>query len=614
MSVFFSSKILSRNEVIGLCDAARTAGKKVGYTSGVFDILHPGHVQYLEDARKLVDVLIVGVNADSSVRANKGPRRPINSQEDRAAVVAGLGSVSHVFIFDEQNNNENVVLLRPDVYVKAGDYAPEALSSKPLVEKSGGRVEIVPMQGELSTTGIINRIEDAFRTVEGQTVTYGKRPAIFVDRDGTINEHVEYLSEPSKFREIPGSLEALRMLKAAGYRIVVVTNQPGIGLGYFAREDLFAVNREMLRQATKVGLAIDRIFFCPHSKADGCRCRKPGTLLIERAVIDLNIDLPRSFMIGDMTSDIQLGKNVGCTSVLVATGKGGHDEICEVVPDIIAENLLEAAKVILSKGALNVVEGPAITVAPMLDPSERRVLEAVGRFGGDVGHDFSNILGSALACIDLIRQRSPAASAEEGIEDILVILEKAVTKGISLSNRIRGFLRAGSNPQEGVSLKICVKAVFDLLSSSKRVSCNFELTAREDLLVAVADFTVTQILLQLFENSIEAMQGLADKFIVVNIEKVELSEANTTIGLGAGIYAKLGIADHGRGIEPQRQEAVFHPFSSSKSRTVGKGLGLSMAMANAVMKQHGGALTLASTKNIGTTICLFFPLHADAPS
>jgi len=564
------------------------------------------------DARKLVDVLIVGVNADSSVRANKGPRRPINSQQDRAAVVAGLGSVSHVFIFEEKNNNENVTLLRPDVYIKAGDYAPELLSSKPLVEKFGGRVEIVSMQGELSTTGIIERIEDGFRTVEGQTVTYGKRPAIFVDRDGTINEHVEYLSEPSKFREISGSLEALKMLKAAGYRIVVVTNQPGIGLGYFAREDLFAVNREMMRQATKVGLAIDRIFFCPHSKADGCRCRKPDTLLIERAVSDLNIDLPSSFMIGDMTSDVQLGKNVGCTSVLVTTGRGGQDDLCEVTPDLTAENLLEAAKIILAKGPIVVCDGPATTVAPLLDPLERRVLEAVGRFGGELGHDFNNIFGSALACIDLIRQRSPAASSEDGIEDILVILEKAVGKGISLSNRIRGFRRAGVSPGVSVSLKACVEAVFELLSASKRVHCNFELTCREDLLVGMADFTVTQILLQLFENSIEAMLELADKFVVVNIEKVELSEADTTIGLGAGFYAKLGIADHGRGIEPQRQETVFHPFSSSKSRTVGKGLGLSMAMANAVMKQHGGALTLASTKNIGTTISLFFPLYPDA--
>lgn len=102
--------------------------------------------------------------------------------------------------------------------------------------------------------------------------------------------------------------------------LIVVTNQPGIGLGYFTREDFFAVNQVMIKQAGAAGALINAIYFCPHGQAAGCRCRKPGTELIERAVKDHNIDLAKSFMVGDQTSDIQLGKNAGCKTVLVRTG------------------------------------------------------------------------------------------------------------------------------------------------------------------------------------------------------------------------------------------------------------------------------------------------------
>ena len=113
----------SREAAVGLAQQYRAAGKRIGYTSGVFDILHAGHVEYLEYARSRVDVLFVGVNSDASVRANKGPQRPINSEQQRAAVLAGLRAVSHLFIFSERNNNVNIELLRPDLYIKAGDYS-----------------------------------------------------------------------------------------------------------------------------------------------------------------------------------------------------------------------------------------------------------------------------------------------------------------------------------------------------------------------------------------------------------------------------------------------------------------------------------------------------------
>lgn len=345
------SKIVTREEAVVLREGCRASGKRVGYTSGVFDILHSGHVEYLQAARALVDILIVGLNADRSVRENKGPDRPINSQDERAEVVAGLAAVDHLFIFDERNNNRNVELLKPDLYIKAGDYAAESLSSKTIVESYGGRVELVPFRKGFSSTSVIEKISLMAKSDAGEKISCQPQPAVFLDRDGTINEHVEYLSEPEKFREIPGAFAAMKRLKEHGFRIIIVTNQPGIGLGYFSREDLFAVNREMMRQSTRAGVSIDKIYFCPHSKADNCRCRKPGILFAERAVQELSVQLDKSFMVGDMSSDVQFGINAGCTSILVKTGRGGNDDLCDAKPTHVALSLAEAADWIIARGA-----------------------------------------------------------------------------------------------------------------------------------------------------------------------------------------------------------------------------------------------------------------------
>jgi D-glycero-D-manno-heptose 1,7-bisphosphate phosphatase len=237
-------------------------------------------------------------------------------------------------------------MLAPDVYIKAGDYSPERLSSKDIVERHGGRIELVPFKQGLSTTSVIEKIQLAAVSEDGEKISYSNRPAVFIDRDGTINEHVEYLSEPSKFKEIPGAYEGIKRLQDLGFRIVVVTNQAGIGLGYFSREDLYAVNREMMKQASQQGCSFDKIYFCPHSKADNCECRKPGTYFIERAERDLSIDVRKSFVIGDMTSDIKFGLDAGAQTVLVKTGRGGEDGMFSVVPHHTAKDLLEAAEII----------------------------------------------------------------------------------------------------------------------------------------------------------------------------------------------------------------------------------------------------------------------------
>lgn len=154
-------KVLSRTELGPVVESLRAAGKKLVFTNGVFDLLHPGHVRYLAAARALGDVLIVGLNSDASVRRIKGPGRPIQDEASRAEVLAALGAVDFVVIFDEDTAAELVKLIRPDVYVKGGDYAgagPERWPEAEVVRAYGGEVRTLEFAPGHSTSEIIRKI------------------------------------------------------------------------------------------------------------------------------------------------------------------------------------------------------------------------------------------------------------------------------------------------------------------------------------------------------------------------------------------------------------------------------------------------------------------------
>ena len=134
-----------------------------------------------------------------------------------------------------------------------------------------------------------------------------------------------------------------------GYRLIIITTQAGIGLGYFSKEDFYRINRYMFRLLSEEGIQIDKIYFCPHNITDHCSCRKPKTGLIEQAQNDLSIEMEHSFFIGDKTSDIQAGKNAGLKTILVKTGKAGSEQEYPVKPNYIANDLLDAANWILDQ-------------------------------------------------------------------------------------------------------------------------------------------------------------------------------------------------------------------------------------------------------------------------
>jgi len=158
-----SSGAATLAEAEQLVGRLRRAGKSVVFTNGVYDLLHPGHVRYLQAARALGDALIVGVNSDRSVRANKGPARPINPEAERAEVVAALDCVDAAVVFDEDTPHEIINRLQPDVLVKGADWAEDAIVGRDVVEARGGKVVRMPIEPGFSTTTLVDRIRAGLR-------------------------------------------------------------------------------------------------------------------------------------------------------------------------------------------------------------------------------------------------------------------------------------------------------------------------------------------------------------------------------------------------------------------------------------------------------------------
>jgi D-glycero-beta-D-manno-heptose 1-phosphate adenylyltransferase len=154
---------MTRSEALDLVARLRADRRTIVFTNGVFDLLHPGHARYLQRARRLGDALIVGLNSDRSVRANKGPLRPITPERERAEILAALSCVDAVVIFDQETPHELIAAIQPDVLVKGADWAEDAIVGRDIVEARGGTVVRVALEPGYSTTAIIDRIRNSPR-------------------------------------------------------------------------------------------------------------------------------------------------------------------------------------------------------------------------------------------------------------------------------------------------------------------------------------------------------------------------------------------------------------------------------------------------------------------
>lgn len=185
--------------------------------------------------------------------------------------------------------------------------------------------------------------------------------AVFLDRDGTVNEEVGYLRNLADLRLIPGAGAAIKRLNDSGLKVVLVTNQSGIARGYFSESLLQEIHTRLEQMLHEEGARLDAIYYCPHHPSAGnshytkeCDCRKPGTGLIDKAARDLDIDVKQSYVVGDKWSDVELGQRAGAHSVLVRTGYGSTEDGNVrpphlVDPDFIAHTIIEAADWIIKQ-------------------------------------------------------------------------------------------------------------------------------------------------------------------------------------------------------------------------------------------------------------------------
>jgi D-glycero-D-manno-heptose 1,7-bisphosphate phosphatase len=181
-----------------------------------------------------------------------------------------------------------------------------------------------------------------------------RRPAVFLDRDGTVTEEVGYLNHVSRFRLLAGVGEAIGRLNQASVPVIVVTNQSGVGRGYFPEQLVRDVHERLKMELLKVGARLDAVYYCPHVSADECNCRKPRTGMLEQAARELRLDLKSSFVVGDRHSDVELAHRVGARSILVRTGYGEgelawHAKNWPRQPEVVAADLFDAVNWILKE-------------------------------------------------------------------------------------------------------------------------------------------------------------------------------------------------------------------------------------------------------------------------
>lgn len=172
------------------------------------------------------------------------------------------------------------------------------------------------------------------------------RRFVLLDRDGTLIAERNYLTRPEKVELLPATGRGLRLLNHLGLGLAVLTNQSGLGRGYFDRPALDAIHARLTRLLAAEGVSLAGIYFCPHVPEDDCDCRKPRVGLAQRAAVELNFDLASSFVIGDQACDIELGRRLGATTFLVRTGYGTLHERDDVRADYIVDDVLAAAHVI----------------------------------------------------------------------------------------------------------------------------------------------------------------------------------------------------------------------------------------------------------------------------
>lgn len=330
-----NKKIKTQSEIIRAVKNLKKQGKKIVTYNGSFDILHLGHLKAIKEAKKQGDILIIILNTDASIKMYKGWHHPINRENVRLEMLVYLDDVDYVVTFDQINPLEILGKIQPDVHCNGSDWGRDCIE-RSVVEEYGGKIHILDWQDGFSTSNLIKNILDAYSRPEIK--------AVFLDRDGTINITREgYVCNVSQFRFAPGVMVALKKLSKSGYKIIVITNQSGIGRKVFKENELKKIHRYMNSEIKKSGARIDAVYYCTHHPDDNCDCRKPKIGMFLEAVKDFNINLSKSWFVGDDQRDVIAGRYANIKTIKIG---GKMSANLKLEPNYYVKNLLEAVRII----------------------------------------------------------------------------------------------------------------------------------------------------------------------------------------------------------------------------------------------------------------------------
>lgn len=323
--------------MIKIAARLKREGKRIVTFNGSFDILHIGHTKAFKEAKSKGDILMILLNSDQSIQSYKGPNRPIISQNERAETLTSLECVDYVVIFDEINPLKLLSEIKPHIHCNGSDWGRNCIERE-VVEKGGGKIHILKWQKGHSTTNLIDRIVGMhFKPIV---------KAVFLDRDGTINDNKQgYIHKIADFQFLPGAIDALQVLSKTDYKIIIITNQSGIGRGFYTEDAFETLNRWLLKTLKEKGIRIDRIYHCPHAPDESCPCRKPEIGMPMQAVKDFGISLNSSWLIGDDPKDVIMGRTANVKTIKLGAKMPSS---LKLQPNYYAKNLLEAANIILS--------------------------------------------------------------------------------------------------------------------------------------------------------------------------------------------------------------------------------------------------------------------------
>ncbi len=327
---------VSLKEAARISKALRARGKKLVTVNGSLDLLHSGHIFMLQKAASYGDALLVLINSDASVKRYKGPHRPIIKEEERMAMVAGITAVDYVALFDDINPKKVLEEIKPSIHCNGSDWGKNCIERE-VVEKNGGVIKVLTKIKGLSTSKLIDTIVKAAKDPSPR--------AVFLDRDGTLNDNGDgYIHKKEHFKFLPGVLSAMRALSKTDYKIILITNQSGIGRGFYSHRHVKELHDWMADELRREGIRVDRVYYCPHGPNDGCVCRKPEIGMFEEAVNDFGISLAKSWFVGDSSSDVLAGREANIQTIKLGAAM---DTKLKLEPNHYVRNLKEAVSIIV---------------------------------------------------------------------------------------------------------------------------------------------------------------------------------------------------------------------------------------------------------------------------